>query len=235
VSIDKLLSPTQFDNILNYQGLNSEQSILMLRRKKYDLVIQLPQYNAPFWRLGRDLFFFRLIASAGWGWEIGSVSFFRKVQEKYIAYDTELVRLSKLALRNNLVVDINDFPLNITTQDVLFVDQQYNQLALCCRKIIGVIVGAKRPQNRWPINYFRQVVNYFSSEYNIVIIGGKEDKELASEVCIHPNVFNLCGLFTPMQSAAALKKCCVVLSNDTGPMHLSYMLRHPYGSIIFLA
>lgn len=226
-SIDQLLSPAVFDSVINYRGLNARQTLALLRKQRYDVVIQLPQVATTFWRLVRDMFFFRLVASAGWGWEVGAVLFYRGVQEKYIEYDNELTRLSKLAFRNGVRVDNQDFPLNITTADVGFVETLFQQKGIGSRETIGVVIGAKRPQNRWPLHYFQEVINNFTPHCDIVLIGGKEDKELAAAVVGNDRLFNLCGVLTPMQSAVALKKCRVVLSNDTGPMHLSYAMGTP--------
>lgn len=227
VSIDQLLSPSVYDNAINYFGLSVRKTVSVLRANKYDLIIQLPQGDAPFLTLLRDLLFYRFIVSAGWGWEVGKILFFRKMQEKYIKYDREVVRLAKIAERNQVHVDLNDFPLNIRHEDVVFVEEWFEQLEITDKKVIGVVIGAKRPQNRWPLAYFSNVISHFAGIYNVIVIGGEEDKDAASELAVNPYVFNSCGSFTPMQSAVAITKCVVVLSNDTGPMHLSYAVGAP--------
>jgi heptosyltransferase-3 len=227
VSLELLISPEIFNDAINYYGLSVRQLASMLRKRKYDLIIQLPQASSNFASLVRDTLFFRLIAPSGWGWSMGKILFFRKEQEKFIEYDTEVIRLAKLAERNGVHVDINDFPLNVTPADHVFVENKYRELGIKSEIIIGIAVGAKRPQNRWPIQYVKEVVQTFSRQYPVVILGGMEDYNIASQVCVNDNVFNLCGGFTPMQSAVAIKKCAVFLSNDTGPMHLSYAVSTP--------
>ena len=227
ISIDQLLSPSLYNNVINYFGWSVRKTLAVLRKQKYNLIIQLPQTDANFWGLVRDLLFYRLIASAGWGWKLDRIFFFRKTQEKYLLYDREVVRLAKIAASNHITVDVDEFPLNITVQDNNFVKSIFDQSGVTGRKIIGVCIGAKRPQNRWPLKSFMAVINHFAADYNIVIIGGMEDQERAAPIAAHPHVFNFCGSFTPMQSAAAFTNCCVVLSNDTGPMHLSYAVGTP--------
>lgn len=227
VSIDQLLSPSVYNKAINYFGLSTRQTISILRSQKYDLIVQLPQGDAPFWTLVRDMLFYRLIAASGWGWEIGKVFLFKKVQEKYIKYDREVVRLARIAMHNQMIVHTNDFPLNITTEDNHFVQNAFDLSGMSGRKIIGVCIGSKRPQNRWPLRYFKYVINRFAQDYDIVIVGGEEDKEQASSLAKDGHVFNFCGIFTPMQSAVTFTKCTVVLSNDTGPMHLSYAVGTP--------
>ena len=227
VSLDQLLSPSVYNKTINYFGLSLLQTVSLLRKQKYNLVIQLPQGDAPFLTLLRDMFFYRTIAGDGWGWEVGKVFFFKKIQEKCIHYDREVVRLAHIAAHNRINVDTNDFPLNVTVQDKEFVQNYFEKAGISHKRIIGVCIGSKRSQNRWPLKNFKYVVDRFADNYNIIIIGGEEDKEAASSIAESSNVFNLCGLFTPMQSAVAFTKCLVVLSNDTGPMHLSYAVGTP--------
>ncbi|MBE7170995.1 MAG: glycosyltransferase family 9 protein [Williamsia sp.] len=227
ISIDQLLSPTVFNRVINYFELSRRQLVSMLRQNKYELVIELPQANAKFSQLVRNTLFFRLIAPCGWGWEMGKILFYRKVQERFIEYDTEVVRLANIAAKNGVPVDINYFPLNITEADRNYVVQKYQELGIRPERTVGIAIGANRPQNRWPLENVEKVVRFFTPEYDVVILGGKEDFEPASKLCVNASVFNLCGAFTPMQSAVAIQKCHVFLSNDTGPMHLSYAVGTP--------
>ena len=227
ISIDQLLSPAIFNQVINYFELSKRQLASMLRKNKYDLFIQLPQANAKFSQLVRDTLFFRLIAPCGWGWEMGKILSYRKVQEKFIEYDTEVIRLANIARQNGVPVDINYFPLNITEADREHVAQKYRELGVRPEKTVGIAIGANRPQNRWPLQNVEKVIRSFTPEYDIILLGGKEDYEPASRLCVNPHVYNFCSSFTPMQSAAAIQTCHVFLSNDTGPMHLSYAVGTP--------
>jgi heptosyltransferase-3 len=93
--------------------------------------------------------------------------------------------------------------------------------------LIAVVVGAKRPQNRWPIGYFKQVVEHITNRYQVVLAGSQEDNELVRPLMDIRQVINACGRLTPMESAALLSLCTLTISNDTGPMHLSYGVGTP--------
>ena len=93
--------------------------------------------------------------------------------------------------------------------------------------LIALVIGAKRPQNRWPLSYFKEISKWLLKDgVQILIIGGKED-ELNAEKLIEKNVWNFCGKLTPIQSAIAFSLCKLTISNDTGPMHLSYAVGTP--------
>jgi heptosyltransferase-3 len=228
VTFNKLLHPTHYDSIIDYFGYSKKMLFSLLREKKYDMVIYLPQTGISFVRLIRDLLFFRFIARTGLGWEKSTINYFRRTQEKHIAFDNEITRLNKLLARNGITVADHEFLLNIQSQDQQFVDDYFDKQGINDKKKnIAVVVGAKRPQNRWPIHYFKEVISHFNRNYNIILIGGPEDKELTAAFMGMQHIFDCCGYFTPVQSAMALKKCHITISNDTGPMHLSYAVGTP--------
>lgn len=58
----------------------------------------------------------------------------------------------------------------------------------------------------------------------IFFLGGNLEKETGDEICksLHKsNMYNLCGLLSLDESAYVLKKSSVVLTNDTGLMHIA--------------
>ncbi|HMN25567.1 MAG TPA: glycosyltransferase family 9 protein, partial [Ignavibacteriaceae bacterium] len=75
---------------------------------------------------------------------------------------------------------------------------------------VGLVVGAKRPQNRWPIEYFKEVAEYLlDKKYNILLFGGPEDYELAEQIK-GERVFNFCGKLSPLETAEMMKYCNAV-------------------------
>ena len=57
----------------------------------------------------------------------------------------------------------------------------------------------------------------------ILLIGGKEDIKVSQEICksCGENIFNACGIFSLQQSALALKNAEMVITHDTGMMHIA--------------
>ena len=58
----------------------------------------------------------------------------------------------------------------------------------------------------------------------IFFLGGDLEKETGDEICKNlnkPNIYNLCGRLSLDQSAYILKKSSLVLTNDTGLMHIA--------------
>ena len=62
----------------------------------------------------------------------------------------------------------------------------------------------------------------------VILLGGENEKNKADEIINltkNKNVFNFCGKLTINESAYVIKKCTVLLSNDTGLMHVGAALK----------
>ena len=95
VSIQALLSPTNYHSIIDYLGKSPQQLWNELKEEKYDLVIQLPQQFASVKNQIRDMFFFRTVGiKMGFGWQKSSSLLFKKTQEKYIVQKKTPLHLS---------------------------------------------------------------------------------------------------------------------------------------------
>ena len=101
--------------------------------------------------------------------------------------------------------------------------------------IFGLNPGAEYgPAKRWPVEKFIAAAKKIQEQTNCVwlILGGKSDAELAGRIAaeIHHSSFiihNLSGQTTLRELMALLKLCRVVLTNDTGPMHVAAALGTP--------
>ncbi len=89
ISVEHVLNPRLYDAIIDYLGMDKKKLLQVLKERKFDLVIQLPQRETTFMRLLRDIVFFRLVARTGWGWELSTVRHFKKTQEKFAVFLNE--------------------------------------------------------------------------------------------------------------------------------------------------
>lgn len=227
VSPDKVIHKTLYNDIVDYLGIGPLPLLRSLRQQKFDMVIQLPQVDAPFYRLLRDLLYFRMVAPRGWGWQMSRVTMFRKTIEKYIFYPNEAQRLLRLCSKNGLNDNALEFKLHFEAGDEQAVDKFFSTNHLQGKAAIAVAVGANSIKNRWPIAYFTEVINHFRLTNPVLLIGGPEDNELIRPMDGLEGVYNCCGKFTPMQSALLIKRCALSVTNDTGPLHLSYAVGTP--------
>ena len=93
------------------------------------------------------------------------------------------------------------------------------------------------PAKRWPISYFAELAQRLREQgYAVWLVGSAKDKEIGEKIIALGNEAcrNLCGA-TDLGEAIALLSCAdLVVSNDSGLMHLAAALDRPmlalYGS-----
>jgi heptosyltransferase II len=103
------------------------------------------------------------------------------------------------------------------------------------RPVFALNPGAEYgPAKRWPTARFIVAAREIQKRTNCVwlILGGKADAALAGEICsalgTPPSALhNLAGQTSLRELMALLKLCRVVLTNDTGPMHVAAALGTP--------
>lgn len=87
---------------------------------------------------------------------------------------------------------------------------------------VVLVPGASFSNKQWLPERFAQVAEKMLKEgYNVVVIGGKQEKEMCSDVFGSTPVLNLVGELTLLESAAVVKYAKAVISNDTGMLHLA--------------
>jgi ADP-heptose:LPS heptosyltransferase len=248
VSLSAIIDKSMLNEIIDYLKIDKKDIFKILKKNKYDLFIQLPQYEATWFRQIRDIFVAKALGvKYAFGWQVASTRFLAKQQVKFIEFENERHRLLGILERNGLRSFGMIYPLGIE-------DEVKNRIAKEVRKIedvilsevegessevkkiisledldnnIGMVVGAKRPQNRWPIEYFKEVAKYLlENKKNILLFGGPEDFELSRQI-EGDKVYNYCGKLTVFETAEMMKYCKLVISNDTGPMHLAYAVGTP--------
>ena len=103
--------------------------------------------------------------------------------------------------------------------------------------VIGLNPGAEYgPAKRWPVAFFADAANelYRRLDCEFLIFGGPADVALAEHLRVrlaaplaHGHVTSLAGKTRLGELMSALKHCRVLLTNDTGPMHVAAALGTP--------
>jgi heptosyltransferase II len=105
--------------------------------------------------------------------------------------------------------------------------------------IFGLNPGAEYgPAKRWPVEKFIAAAKEIQKRTNCawILFGGKSDatiiKQIESAIVNPPAaVFNFAGKTSLRELMALLKLCRVLLTNDTGPMHVAAALEIPVVAI----
>lgn len=111
-------------------------------------------------------------------------------------------------------------------------DATLNKLGLTLEKPVAVFCpGAEYgPAKRWPVSYFAEIAQRLQQHgFAVWLVGSAKDKDIADKIVAlgNPACRNLCGS-TGLSDAIALLSCAeLVISNDSGLMHLAAALDRP--------
>jgi heptosyltransferase-1 len=97
---------------------------------------------------------------------------------------------------------------------------------------IALNVGASRAYKRWPVAYWAQLADRLAEQgRGLVFIGDERDSAMVAQVQAHrarsENDLDLSGKTNLRQLAAVLAACDLVISGDTGPMHIAVAVGTP--------
>jgi len=95
--------------------------------------------------------------------------------------------------------------------------------------IIAVNVGATRPQKRWFAESFAQTLDGLSDIAVVLVGAGAADTAMAADILKRTQTkpINLVGQTDVKTLAAVLKRCDLLISGDSGPMHLATAVGTP--------
>ncbi len=105
--------------------------------------------------------------------------------------------------------------------------------------VFGLNPGAEYgPAKRWPVEKFIAAAKEIQKRTNCawILFGGKSDAAITNQIesaIVNPPaaVFNLAGKTSLRELMALMKICRVVLTNDTGPMHVAAALGTPVAAL----
>ncbi len=96
---------------------------------------------------------------------------------------------------------------------------------------IIAVMGANHFTKQIPNDMYSNLLNKTGKP--VVLIGGTKEKKIANELVkkLQTPVANFCGKLSLDESASLIKNCNVVLTPDTGMMHIAAALKKPIVSV----
>lgn len=91
--------------------------------------------------------------------------------------------------------------------------------------LVALNPGATHAVNRWPAGRFAELADLLAerTHVRVIIVGGPDDTALAGDIAgrCRSRPVTLAGVTTLPQLGALLRHCAVVVSGDTGPLHMA--------------
>ena len=93
--------------------------------------------------------------------------------------------------------------------------------------LVGMHIGG-RGEKRWEVENFQRLADWITDSFDakVIILWGPEEKSVIQQ--IHPNQKQIISELFPLPALSALiKRCNMIVSPDTGAMHLSAAMGTP--------
>jgi ADP-heptose:LPS heptosyltransferase len=234
-----------FHRVINYPTGTRNPAVLMklireIRSLKIDIAINLAttrilgSLQATKTAVFRDRLFFK---ASGVRQLIG----FPQIREDYLLsidretgdYEWEAKRLvRRLQSLGPIHLESDTYwDLHFTEQELhdanAFLKNLSNQ-----QPFLAICAGTKRQPNDWEETNWLTLMKSLSTmlkNWQLIIVGAADERERADK-CLKAwgqAGINLCGKTSPRVSGALLKKACVFIGHDSGPMHLAAAVGTP--------
>lgn len=96
---------------------------------------------------------------------------------------------------------------------------------------IGIVIGAALETKKLPVHRLKELCSKIN--YPIILLGGPEDKANGDVIAATDDIkiYNSCGKFNLNESADLVRRSKLIITHDTGLMHIAAALKKPIVSI----
>jgi len=99
-------------------------------------------------------------------------------------------------------------------------------------RLILLQPGARWENKRWPVSHFSELVSLLEKKFpaaRFAVLGGADDSPLGEKIsaAAPAKVLNLCGATSLPEMIEWVRRCDLLVTNDTGPMHVAAALGKP--------
>jgi heptosyltransferase-2 len=199
-----------FDKTGAHRSLRSLLNLWrLLHGNEYDLILNFQRSNLKTWFLASAAFPCRVLI-------------YRKARSRTVH---AVVNYLETVAPLGIVASKLNLELSLSAEDRAFAEKIIFSLGGAGKPLIALNPGASHPVNRWAADRFAALADMLTQKIaaRVIIVGGKEDVPLAEEIAAKTsaNTYNMAGKASLLQLGALLEQCDVLVSGDTGPMHIA--------------
>lgn len=230
-----ILSPNPYiDKVFTLQE-NIKDTLRVLKREGYDLVVDLHK-NIRSQRIKLGL-------------GLRSVSFDKINRQKWFMVNFKWNKLPQKHIVERYMEPILPFGVNYdgagldyyipegedldvsVLADQYFSHQENLRAALANQQYVALVIGAAHATKRLPTHKLTELAARIIAP--VLLLGGPDDKTTGEEIAKQAgqHVINTCGAFKLGASASLVKQAAVVVTHDTGLMHIAAAFNKPIISI----
>jgi lipopolysaccharide heptosyltransferase II len=172
-------------------------------------------------------------------WIVNAPKLLRKSQKRFLRFLLFRFRINKFERpfsgQRDLLEPLTKWGLEKTLPSTpqLFLPTEASAKAqellgeLATKSFVTVAASAAYPLKRWPLGHWQTLLKSESSRH-FVLLGGPEDQFLDEIRAVAPErILNLAGRSSLVESAAIIAASQILITNDTGLLHVAEQLGKP--------
>ncbi len=205
--------------------------VSQLRKKPYDVVLE--PHGDP-----RNIILASVVGTYRIGFANRGLGFLLDCSLPYDAQQHIIERNLTLARPLSVGDAGRELSLSLSQRDLVFARNLFKKHKIKDAVCLSPGVGAGRDEKLWTVEGWASLADSLSETgCDLIFNGGPSQKDLVGSI-LHQmkteKYLNVCGTTTLLQSAAIIGKCNVLISIDSGPVHIARALGTPlvglYGS-----
>ncbi|MFI5130712.1 MAG: glycosyltransferase family 9 protein [Chitinophagales bacterium] len=166
-----------------------------------------------------------------------SFSFYKLNIEKYIYTSLKLNVLPKVHIVDRYLATLKSFGVKNDGAGLDYFisskDETHKQDIPASHHAgyIACVIGAAHGTKKWPVNKWKEFATQM--DHPLIILGGNDDAENGKEIASADpvKIYNACGKFSINESADLIRKAKIVVTHDTGLMHIAAAYKRPIVSL----
>lgn len=194
-----------------------------LKQENYDYIIDL-HHNVKTLRLKKEL-------------KVKAFSFYKLNLQKYFYTAFKINILPKVHIVDRYLKTVESFGVKNDGDGLDYFIAKHEETKLSDipashhAGYIACVIGAALGTKQWPVTKWKEFCN--SMNHPIILLGGKDDMAAGNEIASvdEVKVYNACGKFSINESADLVRKAKLVVTNDTGLMHIAAAFKKPIISL----
>jgi len=97
------------------------------------------------------------------------------------------------------------------------------------RRLVALVPGAAHATKRWPEAHWMELIDRLAPEHDLLVLGGPAERDLGARLAPDgiPGRASAAGAFSLVTSGALLRRADVVVTGDTGLLHLATAVGTP--------
>lgn len=222
-SFRSVVEHNPYINKLHVLAHSWELMIEELKTEKYDYIIDL-HHNTKTLRVKRAL-------------NKKSFSFYKLNIQKYIYTAFKINILPKVHIVDRYLKTVSSFGVKNDGAGLDYFIAPHEEIkkqdipASHSAGYIACVIGAAHGTKRWPVHKWKEFCK--KMDHPVILLGDKDDEANGNEIAaIDPiKIYNACGKFRLNESADLVRKAKLVVTNDTGLMHIAAAFKRPVISL----